>query len=71
LNRLARNPVDGGNISYALQMSIIKQIVTSERVYRPDDNVLMMAVELGMANQFINDLSKDTKRGLKAKAERG
>jgi hypothetical protein len=31
----------------------------------------MMAVELGMANQFVRDLSVDTKRGLRAKAERG
>ncbi len=71
LNRLARNPIDGGNISYALQTNVIKQIVTIERIYRPEDNVLMMAVELGMANQFINDLSKDTKRGLLEKAKRG
>ncbi|MDX9913574.1 MAG: recombinase zinc beta ribbon domain-containing protein [Candidatus Moranbacteria bacterium] len=35
------------------------------------NNVIVMAVELGMANQFIRDLSVDTKRGLKAKAERG
>ena len=71
LNRLARNPVDGGTISYSLQNSVIKKIITTERVYNPDDNVLMMAVELGMANQFIKDLSKDTRRGLIKKAERG
>jgi hypothetical protein len=31
----------------------------------------MMAVELGMANQFVNDLSVDVKRGMRRKAERG
>lgn len=71
LNRLARNPIDGGQISWLLQQSIIKHITTYGRSYYPSDNVLMMAVELGMANQFIRDLSTDTKRGLKSKAERG
>ncbi len=71
LNRLARNPVDGGKISWGLQESVIKHIGTHGRDYYPNDNVLMMAVELGMATQFVLDLSVDTKRGLKAKAERG
>lgn len=71
LNRLARNPVDGGNISWMLQQGTIQHIQTYGRSYYPTDNVLMMAVELGMANQFIRDLSTDTKRGLRAKAERG
>ncbi|MCK9378568.1 MAG: recombinase family protein [Candidatus Moranbacteria bacterium] len=71
LNRLARNPVDGGTVSWALQNEIIKHVFTFGRSYYPTDNVLMMAVELGMANQFIRDLSTDTKRGLRNKAERG
>lgn len=71
LNRLARNPVDGGTISWLLQTNIIRHIFTFGRSYYPIDNVLMMAVELGMANQFIRDLSTDTKRGLRNKAERG
>ena len=71
LNRLARNPVDGGNISWMLQQGTVQHIQTYGRSYYPTDNVLMMAVELGMANQFIRDLSTDTKRGLRAKAERG
>lgn len=71
LDRLARNPVDGGNISWMLQQGVIRHIQTHERSHYPTDNVLMMAVELGMANQFIRDLSENTKRGLKTKAERG
>ena len=71
INRLARNPVDGGTISWMLQTNIIKQIYTHGRLYNPTDNVLMMAVELGMANQFIIDLSTDTKRGLRNKAQQG
>lgn len=71
LDRLARNPVDGGQINWMLQQGIIKHIKTYERSYYPTDNVLMMSVEFGMANQFIRDLSQNTKRGLKTKAERG
>lgn len=71
LNRLARNPVDGGKISWMLQNGIVKHIQCHGRGYLPSDNVLMMQVELGMANQFIKDLSTDVKRGMRNKAERG
>ncbi len=71
LDRLARNPVDGGQISWMLQQSAIAQIVTFGRTYYPSDNVLMMQVELGMANQYIRDLSVNVKRGLAKKARDG
>src|SRR3989344_2572038 len=71
LDRLARNPVDGGQIQWLLQESVIKDIRTYDRSYSPTDNVLMMSVEFGMANQFIRDLSANTKRGLRAKVKRG
>jgi len=71
LDRLARNPIDGGQISWMLQQGIIRHIQTPERGYHPEDNVLLMNVEFGMANQFIRDLSKNVKRGLRAKVEKG
>jgi len=71
LDRLARNPIDGGQIIWMLQRGIIKHIQTYDRGYYPEDNVLVMNVEFGMANQFILDLSKNVKRGLKTKAENG
>jgi len=71
LDRLARNPIDGGTITWMLQQGIIQQIQTHERTYYPTDNVLMMSVEFGMANQFIRDLSQNAKRGLQTKAEHG
>lgn len=71
LDRLARNPVDGGNINWMLQNGNIQHIKTHERSYYPTDNVLLMSFEFGMANQFIRDLRENTKRGLKTKAERG
>ncbi len=71
LDRLARNPIDGGQIIWMLQKGIIKHIQTFDRGYYPEDNVLLMNVEFGMANQFILDLSRNVKRGLKTKAEKG
>ncbi len=71
LDRLARNPVDGGQISWMLQRGILQHIQTNERSYYSTDNVLLMSVEFGMANQFILDLSSNTKRGLREKVRRG
>jgi len=71
IDRLARNPVDGGQISWLLQQSIIQSIRTHDRNFLPADNVLMMSVEFGMANQFIRDLSVNTSRGLRHKAKLG
>lgn len=71
LNRLARNPIDGGEIQWMIQNNIIKSIITPNREYLPQDNVIMMAVEFGMANQFILDLSKDVKRGMQTKVNKG
>lgn len=71
LDRLARNPIDGGNVIWMLQTGILQKIITNDREYHPHDNVLMMSVEFGMANQFILDLSKNVKRGMRAKYEKG
>lgn len=71
LDRLARNMIDGGRIMDMLQRGIICEIITHDKTYFPTDNILMMSVELGMANQFIRDLSVNTKRGLRLKADMG
>jgi site-specific DNA recombinase len=71
LDRLARNFFDGGNIIGLLQQGMIQKIITNDREYLPTDNVLMMAVEFGMANQFLQDLSKNVKRGNRSKWDKG
>ena len=71
INRLSRNPIDSGKISWMLQQGIIKCIQTIDRQYLPDDNVLLFNIESGQANQFIIDLRKNSKRGMEGKAERG
>src|SRR3989344_4017534 len=71
INRLTRNPIDSGKLSWLLQQGILKSIQTIDRQYLPDDNVLLFNVESGMANQFIIDLRKNSKRGMEGKADRG
>ena len=71
IDRLARNPVDGGQIQWLLQNGNIAHIQTHDRSYYPADNVLMMSVELGMATEYIRQLSANTSRGLKHKARTG
>ena len=71
IDRLSRNPVDSGRISWLLQQSGIQKIITHDRAYLPQDNVLVMSVEFGMANQYIRDLSVNVTRGLRHKARLG
>jgi len=71
IDRLARNPVDGGKISWLLQQGIIKHIRAFDRHYYPEDNVLIMNVDLGVANQYILDLKRNIERGLRAKVKKG
>ncbi len=71
LDRLARNPVDGGSINWMLQQGIIQHIQSYERSYYPTDNVLVMNLEFGVANQFIIDLSVNVKRGQRQKLDEG
>lgn len=71
IDRLARNPVDAAQIQWLLQRGTIAHIQAYDRSYYPSDNVLLMSVEFGMANQYIRDLSSNTSRGLERKAGRG
>lgn len=71
INRLSRNPIDSGTLSWMLQQGALKCIQTMDRQYLPDDNVLLFNVESGMANQFIIDLRKNSRRGMNGKADRG
>ncbi len=71
LNRLFRNSVDMSAIQWRLQKGIIRRIITPDRVYLPEDNVLLFYMEAGVSNQTVLDLSKAVKRGLKSKIEKG
>lgn len=71
VDRLARNPIDGATIQWLLQKGIIQSIRTPDREYRPEDNVLILNIENSMATQYILDLSKNVKRGMQSKIQKG
>jgi DNA invertase Pin-like site-specific DNA recombinase len=71
VNRLFRNPVDFGTLSWMLQTGALREIHTPTQVHRCGDNVLLLSVENGMANQYILDLRKAVTRGLNSKVEKG
>src|ERR1035437_2265506 len=70
IDRLTRNPVDGGKIQWLLQNGKIQCIKTFEKSYYPNDNVLLMSIEQAMANQYIRDLSTNVKRGNRSEERR-
>ncbi len=71
LDRLARNMIEGGVIMELLTTGVLKEIRTHERPYYPHDNILLMSVVFGMANQYSRDLSENVKRGNRTKLEKG
>lgn len=71
IDRLSRNPIDSATVQWLLQKEVIASIRTPDREYRPEDNALLLSVESSMANQYIRDLSKNVRRGLKSKLDKG
>ena len=71
LDRLARNPVDGGSIIWAIKQHGIRVLTPAQSYAREDDNLILMYIEFGMAQKYVDDLSKNVKRGLKTKSENG
>lgn len=71
INRLLRNPIDQGAISWMLQGGQIASLLTMDKEYLPGDNVVLLSVEGAVANQFIIDLRKGTLRGIASKVEKG
>ena len=71
LDRLARNAIDGGALIWAMKQHGL-EILTPTQTFRPqDDNTILLYIEFGMAEKYIDDLSRNVKRGNRAKLERG
>ena len=71
LDRLARNAVDGGSIIWAVKDRKVEVITHSQTYSSENENTLLMYVEFGMAQKFIDDLGKNSQRGMKSKADLG
>jgi DNA invertase Pin-like site-specific DNA recombinase len=64
LDRLARNPIDGGALIHALGQGKLREIVTPEGTYTgTGDSKFMLAIQFGAATKMTDDLSVGVKRG--------
>lgn len=70
-DRLARNQIDGGFILDSLQRGMIKEIITPLKIYDSHESSLILNIEIGMATQFVRDLSVNVMRGMKNKVNKG
>ena len=71
VNRLTRNPIDAGKLSWLLQNGVLRCIQTPDKQYLPSDNVLLFSIETGTATQYILDLKKNVARGTQSKLAAG
>jgi len=72
LDRLARNPIEGANLIWALTKRKLHEIVMPGRAFTgSSDDKLLMSIEFGMATKYIDDLSENVKRGNRNKLEQG
>ena len=71
LNRLTRNEMDSGTLRWFLRSGVIKEIVTPDRIFLPEDNAFLTAIETAAGEQFIQDLKKGSHRGTMTKVRAG
>jgi len=71
LDRLARNPVDGGRIIWAIKQHGLVVRTPLQTFSQGCDNLLLMYIEFGMAHKYVDDLGRVTTRGLEKKARLG
>jgi DNA invertase Pin-like site-specific DNA recombinase len=71
LDRLARNPVDGGSIIWAMKQQGLSIQTPTQSYSTEEDNLILMYIEFGMAQKYIDDLSRNIQRGNRLKLERG
>lgn len=71
LDRLARNVVEGSRLQWLLQKNIIRSIHSMEKVYLPNDNILMAMLEYAIAAEYVRALSINVRRGLDLKLSKG
>jgi site-specific DNA recombinase len=71
LDRLARNPVDGGRIIWAIKQHGLVVRTPHQSFSKAEDNLILMYIEFGMAQKYVDDLARNTLRGLESKAKKG
>ncbi len=72
LDRLARNPLDGGALIWALDQGQLQRIITPSATFTNSGNdKFWIQLEFGMAKKYVDDLSDNVKRGIRAKLQQG
>ena len=71
IDRLARNMKEGGWIIDLLQSKKLKAIITKEKIYLPEDNTIITAIEMATATEYSRELSKKVNDGNAKKARNG
>ncbi|MGH1364863.1 MAG: recombinase family protein [Calditrichia bacterium] len=71
LDRLARNPIDGASIIWAMKQDGITIHTPSQSYSHRDENTILLYIEFGMAQKYVDDLSKNVIRGLRMKLKQG
>lgn len=71
ISRVSRNPAESGMIQQLLQDGKLQVIRTYNRTYTAEDNAVIFSVEASISNQFIIDLRKNVKRGIREKVRKG
>ncbi len=71
-DRLARNSVDGGRIIYLLDIGKIKELKFPTFWFEPTpQGKFMLNIAFGQSKYYVDNLSENTKRGLRQKLRRG
>ena len=72
LNRIARNPLDGGMIIHLLDSGVLKEIRTPSNIIKNDGNAkFMLQIEFAVSKKSSDDNSESVKRGNREKILRG
>ena len=71
LTVLPVTPWTRGKLNGYCKKMLLPKLLPLKEFICPNDNALISAVEFGMANQYIRDLSTNVKRGNKTKLEKG
>jgi len=71
-DRLARNPIDGGQVIYLVDREIIKSLKFPTFWFEDTpQGKFMLNIAFGQSKYFIDNLSENVKRGLRQKLRRG
>ena len=71
-DRLARNSVDGGKIIYMIDRGLIKSLKFPTFWFEPTpQGLFMLQIAFGQSKYYVDNLSENTKRGLRQKIRNG